>query len=107
MGKRKRKLSPLNFTKQVFIRPQKNSTKASQLFDSDLEEEEEEDKDDDTDDRLVRGLSYKPLFWEESDLQQHQHGEPLLVEALGDYARMHKQLQLILSNLRRGAVRIA
>ena len=64
--------------------------------------------------------------WEESDVQQHQHGEPLLVEALGeiqmhvkdsqmqeignvagDYARMHKQLHLILSNLRRGAVRIA
>ena len=51
LKKRKRKLSPLNFTKQVFIRPQKNSTKASQLFDSDLEEEEEEDKHDDTDDR--------------------------------------------------------
>ena len=76
--------------------------------------------------RPGRGLPYKPLFWEESDVQQHQHGEPLLVEALGeiqmhvkdsqmqeignvagDYARMHKQLQLILSNLRRGAVRIA
>ena len=36
--------------------------------------------------RLVRGLPYKPLFWEESDLQQHQHGEPLLVEALGEYS---------------------
>merc|ERR1712037_427401 len=48
LKKRKRKLSPLNFTKQ--------------LFDSDLEEE---DQDDDTDDR---GLPYKPLFWEESDL---------------------------------------
>merc|ERR1719273_216125 len=90
--KRNPVLSPLNFTKQ--------------LLDSDLEEKVMEDEDEDMDDRLGRGLPYKPLFWEESDVQQ-QHGEPLLVEALGDYARMHKQLQLLLSNLRRGAVRIA
>lgn len=43
--KRRPVLSPLNFTKQVFIRPQKNSTEALQLFDSDSEEEGGKDED--------------------------------------------------------------
>merc|ERR1712013_610432 len=97
-GKRKRNtaLSPLNFTKQLL-----DSGLAEQIM-ADAEEE-------DMGDRLGRGLPYKPLFFEDSDAvgQQQQKGEPLLVEALGDYARMHKQLQVLLSNLRRGAVRIA
>ena len=54
-GKKKKKrnpvLSPLNFTKQVLIRPQKNFTEASQLLDSDLEEKVMEDEDEDMDDR--------------------------------------------------------
>merc|ERR1711963_63396 len=97
-GKRKRNtaLSPLNFTKQ--------------LLDSGLAEQIMADaEDEDMGDRLGRGLPYKPPFFEDGDAvgQQQQKGEPLLVEALGDYARMHKQLQVLLSNLRRGAVRIA
>ena len=54
-GKKKKKrnpvLSPLNFTKQVLIRPQKNFTEAPQLLDSDLEEKVMEDEDEDMDDR--------------------------------------------------------
>ena len=49
--KRNPVLSPLNFTKQVLIRPQKNFTEASQLLDSDLEEKVMEDEDEDMDDR--------------------------------------------------------
>merc|ERR1711963_287962 len=97
-GKRKRNtaLSPLNFTKQ--------------LLDSGLAEQIMADaEDEDMGGRLGRGLPYKPPFFVDGDAvgQQQQKGEPLLVEALGDYARMHKQLQVLLSNLRRGAVRIA
>jgi len=110
-GKRKRNtaLSPLNFTKQKVLMPDVLN-EASQLLDSGLAEQIMADaEDEDMGDRLGRGLPYKPLFFEDGDAvgQQQQKGEPLLVEALGDYARMHKQLQVLLSNLRRGAVRIA
>merc|ERR1712156_453792 len=110
-GKRKRNtaLSPLNFTKQKVLMPDVLN-EASQLLDSGLAEQIMADaEDEDMGDRLGRGLPYKPLFFEDGGAvgQQQQKGEPLLVEALGDYARMHKQLQVLLSNLRRGAVRIA
>ena len=49
--KRKLVLSPLNFTKQVFIRPQENFTEASPLSDSDLEEKMMEDTEEETDNR--------------------------------------------------------
>merc|ERR1711963_701564 len=107
--KRNTALSPLNFTKQKVLMPDVLN-EASQLLDSGLAEQIMADADDeDMGDRLSRGLPYKPLFFEDGDAvgQQQQKGEPLLVEALGDYARMHKQLQVLLSNLRRGAVRIA
>merc|ERR1711936_663785 len=111
-GKKKKRntaLSPLNFTKQKVLMPDVLN-EASQLLDSGLAEQIMADaEDEDMGDRLGRGLPYKPLFFEDGDAvgQQQQKGEPLLVEALGDYARMHKQLQVLLSNLRRGAVRIA
>merc|ERR1711936_550696 len=93
--KRRSVLSPLNFAKQLLDTDLDGSTTVMNNQDNDMD-----------DDRLSRGLPFKPLFWEEGDAQQQQ-GEPLLVEALGDYARMYKQLQVLLSNLRRGAVRIA
>merc|ERR1712156_1193120 len=107
--KRNTALSPLNFTKQKVLMPEVLN-EASQLLDSGLAEQIMADaEDEDMGDRSGRGLPYKPLFFEDGDAvgQQQQKGEPLLVEALGDYARMHKQLQVLLSNLRRGAVRIA
>merc|ERR1719273_441535 len=84
--KRRSVLSPLNFTKQLLDTDLDGATTVMNNQDNDMD-----------DDRLSRGLPFKPLFWEEGDAQQQQ----------GDYARMHKQLQVLLSNLRRGAVRIA